>query len=224
MPLKKKLARRGYVGALAQPISAPRPKTVLERASQDAEADAAEAARVVGEWLQKLLLLLEHYEIEQQDDSRWFRLAFKLAMEHVPGFAFDQQKPAGRPADWDSWRYMDLFLSVRSLMNEAAGRGCELTLRDACRQLADSGFAADLYPNRDQRLNEHSRAAALRAWGETLEARHRASLRDPLVQFFVAAEGDPRAGTNPRWREHVEVQAREAVARAASRRGDQRMK
>jgi hypothetical protein len=46
----------------------------------------------------KLLLLLEHYDIKQNDPARWEKLAFLLALDHVPGMKVVEYAPRGRGA------------------------------------------------------------------------------------------------------------------------------
>jgi hypothetical protein len=41
----------------------------------------------------KLLLLLEHYDIKQNDPARWEKLAFLLALVHVPGMKVVEYAP-----------------------------------------------------------------------------------------------------------------------------------
>jgi hypothetical protein len=67
-----------YSGALNQPIVLP--LGLLYRPTSPIGAKGILRTRLI-----KLLLLLEHYDIKQNDPARWEKLAFVLALDHVPG-------------------------------------------------------------------------------------------------------------------------------------------
>lgn len=80
-----------YSGALSQPIV--RPPGLLYGPSSPTGARLAVRAQLL-----KLLLLLEHYGIKPGEPDRWFKLAFLLAHDHVPGMRLVENAPRGRGA------------------------------------------------------------------------------------------------------------------------------
>jgi hypothetical protein len=69
-----------------------------------------EDSRIVAEQFGKLFLLLDHFQIPRTSHLRWFRLAFHLAREFVPGMGvidapISKRGPKGRrkgtPSDFD---------------------------------------------------------------------------------------------------------------------------
>jgi hypothetical protein len=67
-----------YSGALSQPIFLP--LGTLYGPTSPRGAKGILRSRLI-----KLLLLLEHYDIKQNDPARWEKLAFLLALDHVSG-------------------------------------------------------------------------------------------------------------------------------------------
>lgn len=67
---------------------------------------------------EKLALLLQHYDIDKNDDLCWFKLSLCLARAHVPGFQF--AKKSGRVRKWSEFDdalakiAIDHFISGRS--------------------------------------------------------------------------------------------------------------
>jgi hypothetical protein len=75
-----------YSGALNQPIVLP--LGLLYRPTSPIGAKGILRARLI-----KLLLLLEHYDIKPNDPARWEKLAFVLALDHVPGMKVVEYAP-----------------------------------------------------------------------------------------------------------------------------------
>jgi hypothetical protein len=75
-----------YPGALNQPIV--RPRGLLYGPTSPRGAKGILRTRLI-----KLLLLLEHYDIKQNDPARWEKLAFLLALDHVPGMKVVEYAP-----------------------------------------------------------------------------------------------------------------------------------
>jgi hypothetical protein len=78
----------------------------------------------------KLLLLLDHYDIKQNDPARWEKLAFVLALDHVPGMKVVEYAPRRgaplKPRDISGARE-----NVRLIDEINRGRG--IGVRDAIR-------------------------------------------------------------------------------------------
>jgi hypothetical protein len=75
-----------YSGALSQPIALP--VGTLYGPTSPRGAKGILRTRLI-----KLLLLLEHYDIKQNDPARWEKLAFVLALDHVPGMKVVEYAP-----------------------------------------------------------------------------------------------------------------------------------
>jgi hypothetical protein len=80
-----------YSGELNQPIV--RPLGLLYGPTSPRGAKLVLRARA-----EKLLLLLEYYDIKPNDPASWLKLAFLLALDHVPGMRVVENAPRGRGA------------------------------------------------------------------------------------------------------------------------------
>jgi hypothetical protein len=120
MPAK----RRRYAGELATPIIWPAPPTFegavtderVQNFWRDYENHQRDVEqRVTQKILQKMSLLIKHFEIADEDDAA--ALALALATEHVPGFKIVQEgKPKkGRKKYWDGEKLMALHSAVQQV-------------------------------------------------------------------------------------------------------------
>ena len=106
---------RAYTGELAQPIYEPilwaSYSNGLERRKWLAEQGA------IKRQLAKLEHLFDWYNVDDSADDRWFRLAFALAEEHVPGLRviYDRKPQRGPRKTWDTGRYEQLFQGVNEI-------------------------------------------------------------------------------------------------------------
>jgi hypothetical protein len=75
-----------YSGALNQPIV--RPLGLLYGPTSPRGAKGIRRVRLL-----KLLLLLEHHDIKPDDPACWLKLAFLLALDHVPGMKVVEYAP-----------------------------------------------------------------------------------------------------------------------------------
>jgi hypothetical protein len=80
-----------YSRALNQPIV--RPLGLLYGPTSPRGAKGIRRARLI-----KLLQLLEHYDIKPDDPACWLKLAFLLALDHVPGMSVVEDVSRGRGA------------------------------------------------------------------------------------------------------------------------------
>lgn len=119
----------------------------------------------------KMYLLLEHYRIERREPECWFVLALALAKDHVPGF--QEELPAGRPSEWDSFRLLLLRLAVDQKMEERAAAGLPCTVADACRFVASDPRLAGV-------LGRQGRKPS----AGTLHNRYRDSLADAAANWL----------------------------------------
>lgn len=116
----------------------------------------------------KMLLLLDHYGIERSEPERWFVLALRLAMDHVPGF--QAEVPRGRPHEWSSTKLALLRLAIDQKLHERKPAGRPRTVHNAASIVAaDSRFA---------RVFDRCPSA------KTLENRYRDALKDGLASGF----------------------------------------
>lgn len=75
----------------------------------------------------KMLVLLDYYEIDKNDDAKWLKLAFKLAATHEPGFQM-QEAPSGRINVWDTNQLLGLYSLVELIKEER-----KIKTSDACK-------------------------------------------------------------------------------------------
>lgn len=81
--------------------------------------------------------LLEYYGLDPKDKRGLEKLALLLAKDHVPGFHVHdaisgRSAGAGRPQQWSSVRYCELYADVLALQRKKPG----LSRRGACRILS----------------------------------------------------------------------------------------
>ena len=75
----------------------------------------------------KMFVLLDYYEIDKNDDAKWFKLAFKLAATHEPGFQM-QESLSGRTNVWDTNQLLGLYSLVELIKEER-----KIRTSDACK-------------------------------------------------------------------------------------------
>lgn len=102
--LAKRLERPSPIGLLVPTHKA---GTILR---QQTEAEAKER-------FDRLLLLLDHYDINPQESECWFRLAYCLAQEFVPGFQYGEKR--GRKDAWPVWAKTELALDVHDVVTKS---------------------------------------------------------------------------------------------------------
>lgn len=78
-----------------------------------------------------LILLLDHYGIDRDDENQWFFLAFELAREHVPAF---QNPPAkGRPRK--TIDKLALYRAVQMKKSEKEGMSASWAIGEVKRKM-----------------------------------------------------------------------------------------
>lgn len=89
---------RRYTGRLKVPIVRTPKLTLILRGPPEEQTRLGqeENPRIVGEQVEKLFLLLDHFKIPPKSPLRWFHLAFHLAKRHVPGVEVIEGLPAKR--------------------------------------------------------------------------------------------------------------------------------
>lgn len=68
------------------------------------------------ESLEKLHLLFDWYGIDSEKPNKWFSLAFRLAIDYIPGFS--TAKPPGRHKEWDDLRLLKLYCDINKIRKE----------------------------------------------------------------------------------------------------------
>jgi hypothetical protein len=140
MPRKAKTASNALPPALRTPIAIhdPQGPSVLEQGAPNfappGHPDALflkANAHIPGEWLEKMLLLLDHYRIDRDDPERWFALAFSLAMDHVEGMKIAQKpKDPGAPREWGELKLARLYFEIDDIRRESG-----LSISDSCEEI-----------------------------------------------------------------------------------------
>lgn len=135
---------------LATPIEAsipPAPPNLIEQVGDPASMErwqaeverwrVTETLRVQQVRLEKLPpLLAEVGVVDLEDPDRWFKLAWSLACQYVPGFSVvDPPARRGRKTDWDEWRQACAAAAVRLQLTRLNAGGAKRSELDACRQL-----------------------------------------------------------------------------------------
>jgi len=136
---KKKNKFTGKYSKLSEPIVIPNPPslpTLLTSGKNEKNKQSAEkwekACTLIGTTLaiKKLGLLFDWYGIDKKNEDRWFNLAFRLAIDYIPGFS--TAKPPGRHNEWDDFRLLKLNWEVKKVQKEKG----QYSAQDACRLLA----------------------------------------------------------------------------------------
>lgn len=86
--------------------------------------------------IDKMLLLYDRFGIDPASKDAWMRLAFELAVRHVPGFSIEVQPRHGRPVEKGVNENIQLFLSVRQIQDEEKMAGRSASVAAACKILA----------------------------------------------------------------------------------------
>ena len=82
------------------------------------------------EMFRRLSLLLDHYGIPRDSESKWLWLAQALARVHAPGLRFEKAEKRGLKLEWNYGREVRLYAAVKLHVLDG------LTVVDACQQLA----------------------------------------------------------------------------------------
>ena len=88
------MAKPKYRSALNKPIT----PGLINKARQNGFEEWLKSDIPKRKYLSKMLLLLQHYQIDPSSPNRWFILALELASDHVPGFEIaEYHRGPGRP-------------------------------------------------------------------------------------------------------------------------------
>lgn len=138
-------------GPLTEPITPPKPPPKRPNLMQEARDPASvdEYQQDLNSWavntavhlgqqrLQKLGMLLEHYNIDPNDGDKWLRLSMLLSEQYVPGFAHKPfPKKRGAPSKWNDQKHADLFCAVMIKKEEREKMSLPMSESDICRLLA----------------------------------------------------------------------------------------
>lgn len=85
----------------------------------------------ISDSLHKLVLLYEHYGIDQKNPDRDIQLVFAMAQDFVPGFQY--RPPSGRPNKWST---VERGLLAADIEYTAGSGGKEQSVTWACRKLS----------------------------------------------------------------------------------------
>ena len=158
MNRRRKIRRKTrYSGALNQPIV--RPTGLRYGPSSPIGARFAFRARRL-----KLLLLLHHYEIKPDDPACWFDLAFRLALDHVPGMQVLENSPAGtgrprKPSDLSGLRE---FVRIIDEINYERKKGIPDAIRTALKRKQLKGSVGSLEARYHEKKKQLRRAEELK--------------------------------------------------------------
>jgi hypothetical protein len=137
-----------YSGALDQPIVLP--LGLLYRPTSPIGAQGILRTRLI-----KLLLLLDHYNIKPNDPACWLKLAFLLALVHVPGMKVVENTPRGPGAPQKPLDVAGARGNVRKIdeIKRERGKGVRDAIRMALKRKQLKGSAKSLearyYENAD---------------------------------------------------------------------------
>src|SRR5262249_33189897 len=125
-----------YSGALNQPIVLP--LGLLYRPTSPMGAKGILRTR-----LTKLLLLLDHYNIKPNDPACWLKLAFLLALVHVPGMKVVENAPRGPGAPQKPLDVAGARENVRKIdeIKRKRGKGVRDAIRMALKRKQLKGSA-----------------------------------------------------------------------------------
>ena len=120
--------------------------------------------KVLGEIMElaikKMSTLLDYYDINQDNENKWFELAMKLAMAHEPGFQM-QESPSGRINTWDSNQLLGFYCLIE-LIKEKKGisttHACQIAKKD---HFPDSAISIKTLANKYSLVKKDKIAMAL---------------------------------------------------------------
>ena len=180
-----------YPGKLAQPL--PLLPEAAHPAEQSAVAMTEARKKEIGE---RLWLLLQHYGISFDDREHWYKLALRLAGDHVPGFQVERR---GTDLAWDYKRERQLYRDVLSLMKKghSASRACEILARKGpYRDItaeSDDARAKSLRLRFNQRKAFFAHLDELR--DDPAQAKRRRNLSPPVLRMKRESVDAPPTGT-----------------------------
>jgi hypothetical protein len=125
--MAKKIKRATYAGALNDPIQSKRLTTIVFSSNgvnvdeeKTKKALEEEVRRTLILQFEKLGLLLDHYGIDRSDKDCWVKLAWHLAVDHVPGMQIVDQpsKSKRRPPKWTTPFGFELVWEVDKIRAE----------------------------------------------------------------------------------------------------------
>ena len=135
MPRKPKQLTKDYKGELKSPITSETfppydllCSTVDEEQHQKLKEKymALESGRIMVAHIRKLFMLLDHYEVDQKSENKWYELALQLALNHVPGFRLEI-KPVAKMTKWNPVSYAKLYFDVEGLLSSQRGKALSQT-------------------------------------------------------------------------------------------------
>ena len=108
------MEKKPYTGELAKPLK----EIQLETAGllPSAEEWAAHTKKMRDEEVPKILLLLDHFEIDRANPRALGMLAYVLALTHVPGL--QRIRPAGARKTWSDYELAELKIAVDDLLTK----------------------------------------------------------------------------------------------------------
>jgi len=187
MPRKPSQLGKLYKGDLNKAIKVPpppHPPTILSE-KPDYESSHAKHKKEVDEIIsrevsRKMPVLLDHYELDANDADVWYKLALKLAINHVPGFDLYGKRQSGRKSTWNFISHAKLYFDV---LRETKGQLEKENIQAACYHL----------------LKKEPWTWFLQEKGfkkpsaKTLQNQFSAARRSPLVKMFEALPNDHKA-------------------------------
>ena len=106
------MEKKPYTGELAKPLKEIQVESTGLRPT--AEQMAAHLKKMRDEEVPKILLLLDHYEIDRANPLALAMLAYCLALAHVPGLK--RIRPAGARKTWSDYELAELKIAVDDLL------------------------------------------------------------------------------------------------------------
>ena len=132
----------------------------------------SEHLKVVLKQMNKLLLLMEFYNIDKDDiEDRWFKLAYHLAVTHEVGFKIAQ--PSGSKKKWDVPQLLGLVATIRLIIIYKP-----MSVSNACQIIKDRYF------------NGRSTTK------KTIENKYGEALRSKTVNKMLYMTLDPKTGAS----------------------------
>lgn len=89
------------------------PKKEAEEKNSSLQVHVENTLILMEEHLNKLGILLDHYNINKNDENCWLFLSLALARDYIEGFKTTFDKPAGRKEEWTDNELIRLYFDVR---------------------------------------------------------------------------------------------------------------
>jgi len=138
---------------------------------------------------EKFDLLFDWYDIDKNDlNGRWFKLAFRLVLDHIRGFSVVEEKRSGRRKEWNDFRLLELNWEINKTLKQKKQRDPSYSAKAVCKYATDWGCKSGALYNRYL----ESKQSTFVKWFESMENNSNLSskeINETLEEFIALTKG-----------------------------------